>query len=202
MRYAAVFLVAYTGCVIMWQCGRRMPALIRRFGAFAVGVLPFIASQSAVNYSVSTRGSTSGGVSLDTTAGAALQRLTEGIQLLHFANYEWAFWLPGKVQALLFPAMAGARPWQLGVTVASLVALAAGLRSLGIHWTDARYDARVVACGIFLAVPFTLLVAMTFGSYTYVSDFRYYVPTVPLRLVSSLRLAPPTMSDGPGSATA
>ena len=180
MRYAAVFLVAYTGCVIVWQCGRRISAMARRLAAFGAGVLPFVAFQGAVNYFVSTRVATPGGVSLDTTAGAAVQRLTEGIQLLHFANYAWAFWLPGKVQALLLPAMAGARPWQLAMTLVSLVALVAGLRSLGIRWTDARYDARVVACGIFLAVPFTLLVAMTFGSYAYVSDLRYYMPTVPL----------------------
>ena len=189
MRYASLVLAVYAACVILWQSRLRLSILTRRWGAFGLGFLPPLTFQAYVNYYLSNVPATPGGLSLNVMPVAVHQRLWDGALLLHTANYSWAFWVPGQAMTLLFPEAAGAFPWQLGIALLGLIVVAVAVKTHGRNRIAALRDHRIVALGLFVAVPLTLLGCEILGQYQYVSDQRYYWPLVPLSVFVAYSLA-------------
>jgi hypothetical protein len=193
MRYASLFLVAYAGIVMLWQSRRRPALVVRRWSRLVVGLLPAFAVQFPVNYLLSESVSTPGGLTFGQTT-PVLERLVRGISLFHASNDVWAFWMPGKVLAILFPREAGpmsltgpSLPWQLGLTVAFGVWLA--LAAVTYHRLGSRArDPRTLSLGLFVAIPVVLFAAMTEGNWGYVGDRRYYMPLIPLAVLVAYSL--------------
>lgn len=189
MRYASVFLAVYAACVILWQSRLRVSVLTRRWAVFGLGLLPALTLQIYINYFLSSSGATPGGLMFNIAPGAVVGRLWHGMSLLHTANYAWSFWVPGVAVTVLFPEAGGAVSWQLGIALVSFILLALAVKTYGNRLATSSRDPRVLASGLFVALPFTLLMCMMFGSYDYVGDQRYYMPIVPLSVFVAYSIA-------------
>ena len=196
MRYASLFLVAYAAAVIIWQARWRPPLIVRRSLALAMGLLPAVIVQVyfsyfAANEAVSTGHSywsAPGGLTFNMTVQAAAERFLYGVTLLGVANYTWAFWVPGRFQTLLVPGVP-VGSWQLAVVALCALALVWTFGRFYVESRNPARDSRLLALGLFAAVPITLLLAMTFGRYDYVSDRRYYYTLIPLSVLAAYSVA-------------
>lgn len=188
MRYASLFLAAYAGCVVLWQAHRRPKVLIGRWLAFVVGLLPALALQGHVNYILATSRAQPGGL-LNQIPTNVLQRIVHAIRLLRTTNYLWAFWMPGEVGSRFYTGTRAATPWQVALALMASLCLFVGLRGYGRDAPPACRDRRVVAAGLFVAIPVVLLGCMMVGSTDYLAERRYYVPAVPLSVFVAYSIA-------------
>ena len=202
MRYASLFLVAYVVCVILWQARWRIGQSFHRWAAFGVGLLPALMFQGYLNYFRANDSPVLPG-GLFTAETSLLSRLQTGILTLRNVNYLWAFWLPGKIASVLFPVRGGGQSailMGLLLTAFVLLLLAFATYSRGLALT-AR-DTRLVALGLFPAIPLFLLGCMTLSAANYLGDLRYLWPAVPLSafvaysIASSSHSAQRRMTDG------
>jgi hypothetical protein len=190
MRYASLFLAGYIACIILWQSQMRILVLLRRWAVFGLGMLPAVALQGYINYGISNSPAAPGGLSLSYAPGTVGQRAWNGFCFLDTASYPWTFWLPGKVQTILFPERpAGELHWQLGLTFVGLLVLVLAVKLRGLTLATASRDPVTLAVGLLVAVPVTLWASTILGTYNYVADSRYYYPLVPLSIFVSYSLA-------------
>jgi hypothetical protein len=188
MRYASLFLVLYAAGLILWQSRMRLLVLTRRWACFGLGLLPALALQGSINYSLANAPATPGGLTFDRGLGGVVWRAWDGVPLLSTVNYPWVFWLPGRVGAL-FSHGAGAWPWPLGITVAVLVLLVLVAKLYGRGRAVATQDPRTGALGLFVVLPLVLWGCMIFGAHDYVANRRYYWPLLPLSVFVVYSLA-------------
>jgi len=187
-RYASLFLAIYAATVILWQSQLRLGSLARRWTVFGAGMLPAVTLQGYINYVLSHSSAEPGGL-FSATHRDLMQRLVDGIRLVHHANYLWAFWVPGKIATLLFAAPVGAFPWRGGVAFLGLVLLLLVAKTYLVDAKTTAQDPRILALGLFVAVPLVLLACMTLSSTNYVAERRYYWPIVPLSVLVAYSIA-------------
>jgi hypothetical protein len=187
MRYASVFLVAYEGCVVLWQSRLRARPLIYRSLAFGAGFLPALILQGYFNYGVGAGFEVVPG-GLFTTRASVISRLGAGIPTLRNANYLWAFWMPGKIASVLFPVRAGLLFPLLGLLLVAFALLLLAFKTYGDFGLTSR-DRRLVALGLFPAIPLFLWGCMTLSAANYLGDLRYFWPVVPLSVLVAYSIA-------------
>jgi hypothetical protein len=90
---------------------------------------------------------------------------------------------------LLFTEVTGPLPWQLGITLAVFVFLVLVVKTYGVDLFAASRDPRIVALGLFVALPLVLWGCMMFSPDDYVADRRYYWPILPLSVFVFYSLA-------------
>jgi len=180
MRYASVFLPACVGLVVLWQSHRDWRTLVRRWAFVAVGVLPPVLLQIYINYVAANVTAMPGGL-FNGAVVTPVDRFVHGISLLYTANEFWAFWVPGKIRALLTDGTAGS-VWPLLVVLVAAAVLAIVLTQYlrEANGDDASRDARLVSSTLFFLLPCVLLASTAVGDYDYVADRRYYWPLLPL----------------------
>jgi hypothetical protein len=182
MRYLSLFLAVYAACVMFWQSRLRIKLFLPRLVAFGLGALPAFMLQFYVMYFLATLTPTPGGLSLNYPWGVIAKRLLDGLSLLHTANYPWIFWIPGKVRTILLPVSVDQIHWQLGITLIGFFVLAVTLGMFKVEFTAASTDPRILALGLFIALPLVLWGCTLLASYHYISDQRYYWPILPLSI--------------------
>lgn len=189
MRYASVFLVAYTGFLILCQSKVSLRSLAGRWAAFAAGLLPMVAIQVYLNYFISNTEATPGGLTLRRGLWAVVGRFWDGLWLLTSANFAVVWWMPQKLIEFLTQSGKQA-PWLLGVTFAVFaLPLCLAMRLKCHSPTAASRDVRIAAAGLFVVIPVFLWVCMIFGDYAYAADLRYYLPVLPLAVFVAYALA-------------
>jgi hypothetical protein len=194
IRYAALFLAVYAIINIVRQCRLRVWPMLRRLSAFGLGFAPLFSLQLFVIQFVANSTVTPGGLSFHVTPGKAMGRLWDGIQLLHTADYLWAFWAPGFLMRGLFPEGPTGLRWQLGFTMVCFGVLLSAVWPRRLDAATAQRERRMIACWLFAMIPCTLMGSMLLGPYDYVGDARYYLPGVPLSVFVAFSLvgqAPP-----------
>jgi hypothetical protein len=191
MRYSSLFLAVYAAVIVIWQSRTRIAVLACRSAFFGLGLLPAVTLQTYILYALSSAPATPGALTFNLQAGLIVQRLLHGLPLLRTAAYPWAFWFPGFALQLLFPAVTGGIPWQLGITLTLCIYVFLGIviKTYGLSLDDVPRDSRTVACGLFLAFPLLLWSCMMFGQFDSVSEPRYYTPIIPLSLFSMCSVA-------------
>jgi hypothetical protein len=183
MRYASFFLAVYAVFVILWQSRAQITVLTRRWAIFGLGLFPALALQLYVNYVLSNAPATPGGLFLNGPGlDDVLARLWEGVPLLSTANYLWVFWFPLRGLNWFFQEVAGPLPWQLWVALAVFVFLVLIVKAYRVELAAASRDPRVVALGLFVALPLVLWGSMLLGSFNFLADKRYYWPLIPLSI--------------------
>jgi hypothetical protein len=187
MRYASLFLAAYVGFVILWQTRGRTTALIARWTAFSIGVMPALAVQGYINFFVARSRSQPGGL-FNAVHNDLLQRFFDAIRLLRTTNYMWAFWLPGQIGSAFYAGNRAMTAWQVAIALAACVCLIAALRDRR-GGTPADRDRKVIAAGLFVAIPIVLLGCMMFSTTDYLAEPRYFVPAVPLSALLAYSIA-------------
>jgi hypothetical protein len=146
---------------------------------FAVGVLPLLSIQLVVNDVLSNTSPAPGGLDIRLSA-VAPARVVGAIASLHATTYTWAFWMPGKIQAILIPASPAAWQWPLGLTAAAALAVFFAAKRYRARGQPPERDARTLALGLFVAVPALLCIVTLWGSFNYVTHLSFYAPLVPL----------------------
>lgn len=187
MRYAGIGLAGYCLFLVLWQSGCSARTLARRWGAFFLGIFPFVCLQLFVNVGLERF---SGPASLDYASGWAdrIERLSQGLYLLSCANAAVVFWLP-RWCAETFVQSGRYSFWLFGLTL-SMFALPFVLAIKQGHGiANASRDLRVTAAGFLIFMPLFLWACMAAGSHTYAGDHRYYYPLVPLVLFACWSLA-------------
>ena len=192
-RYASVFLVAYAAAIILWQSMKRPAVLIRRAALFGIGLVPLLAVQVGIILSARS-GVTPGGLTVDAKSPPVLDRLAQGLGLMHTSNEFWSFWLPGKILSLLFPDNAGPLAWQTADPLPIQLGITLGFYILLAYVAFSRRgrmerDPMVLSLGLFVFLPCVLLGAMAFGQWDYVGDRRYYRPLIPLMVLVAYSVA-------------
>jgi hypothetical protein len=189
MRYASVFLVVYVAGVIVCQTRLRVRETFYRWTTFGIGLLPALLLQTYLNYfRVNNSPVLPGGLlSAETSLSS---RLETGILSLRNANYLWAFWIPGEFAGSLFPVRrSGLSPFLLVLLVAAFALL---MIAFALYRGAARLtarDSRLVALGLFPAIPLFLLACMTLSAANYLGDLRYFWPAVPLSVLVAYSIA-------------
>jgi hypothetical protein len=191
MRYASLFLAVYVAFLMLWQSRMRFQVLTRRWGFFGLALLPALAVQvSIILFRSNAPEIGVGGLSLNHGLGFAVRRVWDGVPLLSTANYPWVFWLSWRgLNGLFSSEVAGPLPWQLGITLATLVLLVLLVKTYGVGLLAASRDPRIVPLGLFVALPLVLWGCMTLGYNDYLADQRYYWPLVPLSVFVFYSLA-------------
>ncbi len=189
MRYASMFLVVYAGFLILVQSKAHLKILTRRCAVFTAGLLPPIALQAYFNFYVSNAPANPGGLTFGRSFWAAAHRAQDAFWLLTSANFAVVYWMPGRIIDFLTRPGKQA-PWLFGATFIVFVlapSLAMKLKHQG-RSTVAR-ELKIAMIGFFVAVPLFLWVCMILGDYDYVSDFRHYLPVLPIALILAYALA-------------
>ena len=191
MRYASVVLVGYAGLVIFLQAAFRLGPLTKRWLVFVVALAPPLLLQCYFIFFASEVHATPGGIDTARGAAAMLHGFINGATLLPTANYSLVSWMPDRLLRLLVQSGSQA-PWLYLLTLAlmSLPFFVARKAAIGAL-TAASRDVRVVAAGFVVAVPLFLWACMMMGTWTFVSDRRYYQPLIPLALLLVVYLATP-----------
>jgi hypothetical protein len=158
--------------------------------AFAGGLLPVLAMQFYVNHVLSNAPATPGGLTFGRGLSTAAEHAWAKLPLLSTANLPLVFWMPPKVLRLLTQAT-DLLPWQLCVTLV-VFALPVLLVLKNGYSLSSFGDLRVVAAGLFIAVPLILWACMLFGKFDYVGERRYYWPLLPLAVFIFYSLAQPS----------
>lgn len=196
MRYAAVFLAIYAIVVILCQSATRPNSMATRIGVFAAGLLPFMIPQIYLSHFGSNAESIPDIITFQGGADVIVTRLRQAVPFLPSANIAAAWWLPQKPLELLTQTGKQA-PWLLCLTtvgwalIPALVFWNSGLRGVGA----ASRDVRIVAAGMFVALPLFLLGWSGVADYLYVVEDRYYLPLLPLLVLVVYQLATPTRRD-------
>jgi hypothetical protein len=77
----------------------------------------------------------------------------------------------------------------LGITLFLLVSLIVAAKAYGVGLTAASRDHRIVALGLFVALPLILWGCMMFGAHDFLADRRYYWPIIPLSVFVAYSMA-------------
>jgi hypothetical protein len=201
-RYASAFLLAYAGCLILYQARTSLKTLLRRTSAFSAGAIPFLALQIIINHVIAKPEQTKAGLGFAHGFFACLNAVAHGFWMLPAANVTLVWWMPYRLMDLV--TQPGAKllsqpdahsPWWLAGPL-GLAALAFPLVVMRVAgWTNFR-ELRAAAIGLFWAIPFFLWACMLAGStnpfvgaYPYVADMRYYAPVIPLAMFVFYALA-------------
>jgi len=180
----------------------RLSVLMRRWAFFGLGLLPALALQVYINYFLSYTPATPGGVSFKNPGLAVVRReFWHGVPLLSTANYPWVFWFPVRGLELFFTGVARPLPWQLGVTLAVFVLLVLVFKTYRVDLSAASRDPRIVALGLFVALPLVLWGCMILARAPmgYLAERRYYWSILPLSVFVFYSLA--SLTDVPKNET-
>jgi hypothetical protein len=182
IRYASVFLAGFVTLAIAFQC-RRPFLLLRRLGAFAVGLLPFLAWQTYVNVVLSNRPALPGGIELNTDVASGAERAWNGLSHLMTVNAVLLFWSPRGAELVLPGNAYQSVGIALGLAILFIPLAVGAVRS--IRWArEVPHDVCVVATLLFVLLPLFLLACEIAGTgYPYARDPRHYSPLIPLAVL-------------------
>lgn len=195
-RYAGAFLLVYTAGLILVQTGFSWSKLFRRGIAVSIGALPLIGVQFYINKFVAEPEQTQ--VAVSATGGLApyVKAFVASFWMLPAANFSYAWWMPNKILNML--AQPGATllgqvgphgAWWMTIPLIAFVLVAPFVILWAAGWRI-QNDVRAGAVGLFWMLPLFLwgcsVVGINnplVGDYSFVGDFRYYAPLIPLSVL-------------------
>ena len=204
-RYAGAFLLVYAALVILCQTRFAWKPLFRRGAILASGALPLIAVQIYINKFVAGPAQNAAAVDIGHGLTPYLKTFAASFWMLPAANFSYAWWMPSRLLNLvaqpvgtLLGPIGPHGSWLMAVPLIAVIFIAPPVMLWAGNWKFPA-DVRTVAVGLFWFLPLFLwactIVGVSnplMGDYSFVADFRYYTPLIPLSVLVAIALASKT----------